>query len=329
LGLTFFAGLLAGALAAYTEVVTGPPGSDYRVVWSAARAVLHGIDPYGISANGLVPALADRFFYPLPAALFGIPFVWLPVALAAVCFAAASGALFMFALTREGFERVPVVLSIPFIFASKISQTTPLVIGLALIPALSGLALLKPNLGAALVARSPRMLPILMCAAFLLIGLAFFPSWPAHWLATVRSSTVHGAPFRTSVGAVGLLAILRWRRPEARLLFMMTVVPHGLAFYDEIPLWLVANSRREAMLLTFSSWIGCLSWLSIGDGRFMHSAPWSVGFLYLPATAIVLRRRNEGAIPTWLERRVSRFPSFLQGTVADATGGDGRRCHRR
>jgi hypothetical protein len=312
-GLALFAGVLAGALAAYTEVLTGPPGSDYRVVWSAGRAVLDRVDPYGVAASGLVPVLADRFFYPLPAALFGMPFAWLPVSLAAVCFAAASGALFMFAMTGDGFERVPVVLSIPFIFASKISQTTPLIVGLALIPALSGLALLKPNLGIPLFSRAPRLGPIIVCGVLLLATWALFPTWPLHWLETVRSSTVHRAPMLTSIGAVGLLAATRWRRPEGRLLLLMTVIPHGAAFYDELPLWLVATTRREAMFLTFASWVGCLFWLALGDGRFMRSAPWSTAFLYVPATAIVLRRPNVGSIPEWLERLVSGWPRRLRG----------------
>lgn len=274
LALTLVAGLLGCALAAFTQITNGPYGGDYRVVWTAGRNLLHGIDPYLISASGSVPELAQRFFYPLPAAVFGVPFAWLPPATAAVCFAASSAAFLMFAMTRDDLERVPFVLGVPFILASKISQTTPLITALALTPALAGLALLKPNLGAAFFARSPRIVPVIVCGVLLLAGLLVLPSWPGHWLATVRSSTVHGAPFRTSLGAVGLLALLRWRRPEARLLLVMTAIPHGLSFYDEIPLWLVANTRREAMLLTFSSWIGCLGWLSLGDGQFMHSGPW-------------------------------------------------------
>jgi hypothetical protein len=317
LALALFAGILAGVLAGYTEIVTGPPGSDYRVVWTAARSVLHGIDPYGVTGSA-VPPLGDRFFYPLPAWLFGMPFVWLPVSLAAVCFAAASGAFFMFAITRDGFERVPVVLSIPFIIANKISQTTPLVTALALTPALAGLALLKPNLGLAFFARAPKLLPVVVCAILLVAAWIAFPDWPAHWLATVRSSSVHEAPLRTSLGAVGLAALLRWRRPEARLLVVMTIVPHGLAFYDELPLWLVANTRREAMLLTMASWLAALAWLTFGDGRFMHSAPWSTGFLYVPAAGMVLMRKNEGSTPAWIEKWASSLPAFARGSISES-----------
>jgi len=184
------------------------------------------------------------------------------------------------------------------------------------------LALLKPNLGLAFFARAPKLLPVAVFAILLVAAWIAFPGWAAHWLATVRSSTVHEAPLRTSLGAVGLAALLRLRRPEARLLVVMTIVPHGLAFYDELPLWLVANTRREAMLLTMASWLAALAWLTFGDGRFMHSAPWSTAFLYVPATALVLARRNEGALPVWLEPWANVLPRFLRGSISaePATG---------
>jgi hypothetical protein len=231
-----------------------------------------------------------------------------------VCFSIASGALLMFAITRDGFERVPVVLSVPFLVAAKISQTTPLVTAFALIPALAALSFLKPNIGLALFTRSPSLRPVVLCGVLFAAAWIAFPSWPQHWLLTMRNSPVHASPMRTSLGVAGLLGLLRWRRPEARLLVAMTIIPHGLEFYDEIPLWLVATTRREAMFLTFASWVGCLAWLAFGDGRFMHSPPWSTAFLYVPAAALVLRRRNEGAIPTWLESRVRALPSFLRGS---------------
>ena len=91
----------------------------------AAHAVARRVDPYGIRVDGSLPSLVDRFFYPLPAVLLGAPFVWLSVQLAAICFAACAGFALLFAITRDGFERVPIVLSIPFIVAAKIAQTTP------------------------------------------------------------------------------------------------------------------------------------------------------------------------------------------------------------
>jgi hypothetical protein len=38
--------------------------------------------------------------------------------------------------------------------------------------------------------------------------------------------------------------------------------------------------------------------------------------LYLPATLLVLRRPNEGPVPTWLERRLKSWPAWLRGIPA-------------
>jgi hypothetical protein len=35
--------------------------------------------------------------------------------------------------------------------------------------------------------------------------------------------------------------------------------------------------------------------------------------MYLPATLMVLRRANEGAIPDWLEQRFENWPAWLRG----------------
>ncbi len=139
------------------------------------------------------------------------------------------------------------------------SRRRPLIMAFALLPPLAGFAFLKPNLATAFFARSPSISSLATCAVLLGLATLAFPHWPVHWFQIVRSSPVHTAPIRTAFGFVGVASILRWRRPEARLLFVMTVVPHGLAFYDELPLWLVALTRREAMLLTVASWLACFA----------------------------------------------------------------------
>jgi hypothetical protein len=325
------AAVFAGALAAHTQAHAGGHGSDYRLLWSGARDVARGIDPYGIRPDGSLPTLVDRFFYPLPAVIIGAPFAWLPAEAAAICFAACAGFALLFAITRDDLERVPIVLSIPFIVAAKIAQTTPLIMAFALLPALAGLAFIKPNLGAAFFARSPSVSSLVTGAVLFGVATLAFPHWPLHWLQTVRSSTIHTAPLRTVFGFVGVASILRWRRPEARLLFVMTVVPHGLAFYDELPLWLVAMTRHEAMVLTAASWFACFAWLGVGDAQFMHSGIWSTAFLYLPATALVLRRANRGSVPRWIEERAHILPAWLRGdsAIEEPNGGVDARSDTR
>ena len=95
----------------------------------------------------------------------------------------------------------------------------------------------------------------------------------------------------------------------------MTLVPHGLFFYDELPLWLVASTRREAMLLCVTSWLGWFGWIWTSEGPSKSDmGQWVILSLYIPALLVVLRRRNEGRVPGWVQRWVSRLPAWLRGT---------------
>jgi len=100
-------------------------------------------------------------------------------------------------------------------------------------------------------------------------------------------------------------------------LFVMALVPHGLYFYDELPLWLVASSRRDALLLTGASWIGWVLWLTASSGpgspNLRDAAPWLVASLYLPCLWLVLRRPNVGQVPEFVERAVERLPRAIRG----------------
>jgi hypothetical protein len=94
----------------------------------------------------------------------------------------------------------------------------------------------------------------------------------------------------------------------------MTIVPHALFFYDELPLWLVTQTRREAMALTGLSWLGWLAWNITSPGaKGVDPAVWAVTSLYVPALFMVLRRPNEGPAPPWIERAVAPLPAWIRG----------------
>ena len=292
-------------------------GGDYLIVWRATHIVLDGGDPYRLTWWMKIAALHSPFYYPLPAIGMGLPFVWLRPQDAAIAFVACSAGLLGFAITRGGFNRVPILLSVPFIFAAQLSQTSFLILALALLPLAAGLTVFKPNIGLALFACRPRLWTVLTGGALLLGSIAISPEWPGEWLGIVRSSPVHGAPVATGIGALALLAVLRWRRPEARLLVAMALIPHGLYFYDELPLWLVASTRREALLLSGASWVGWLFWMVTSNGPgapHLHDvAPWLVGSLYIPCTWLILRRPNVGPVHGTLERLAQRLPRAIRG----------------
>ena len=265
--------LVATAISWRAQYVSHGSGSDHVILYKAAKTLLAGGDPYQVGPGGRLPAVNSRLFYPLPSVALGIPFVWLTPANAAIAFVACSAALLGFALTRESYVRVPLLVSVSFFAAAQFAQSTPLIFALALIPATRALSMLKPNIGLAVFAWQPSWKNVLLASAIFIISALVWPDWPRSWYASAHASPAHHAPALTGVGALGLLAVLRWRRPEGRLLFAMTVLPHGLYFYDELPLWLVAQTRRESMVLAMSSWLGWLAWNIASPGRKCPTQP--------------------------------------------------------
>lgn len=315
--------LAAGAICWRAQYVAHALGGDNLMIWRAAHIVLDGGDPYRLMWWMELPALHTPFNYPLPAVAMGLPFVWLRQQTAAIAFVATSAALLGFAITRRNLDRIAILFSVPFIFAAQLSQTSFLILALALLPATAGLTVMKPNIGLALFVWRPRWWAVFSGGLLLVGTIVISPEWPAEWLALVRSSPTHSAPIATGIGALALLAVLRWRRPEARLLIAMTLIPHGLYFYDELPLWLVASSRREALVLTGASWIGWVLWLATSEGsgapRLHDAALWLVASIYLPCLWLVLRRPNVGQVPEFVERAVGRLPIAIRGRAyADA-----------
>jgi hypothetical protein len=310
--------LVAGLIAWRAQYIARAGGGDFLMLWRATRIVLSGGDPYLLKWWTDLRAAQTPFYYPLPAIGIGLPFVWLRAQDAAVAFVALSAGLLGFILSKYDLDRLAIVFSVPFVFAAQLSQTTFLIVALGLLPALAGLTVMKPNIGLALFAYRPAWRTAVLGAALLLGSVVFWPWWPREWVGLVRDSPVHHSPLSTGVGAVAVLALLRWRRPEARLLFAMSVIPHALYFYDELPLWLVAASRRQAMMLTASSWLGWVGWVATsgapGGPLLIDTPVWVVVALYLPSLLMVLARENVGDVPDWLERLIAPLPAWLRGT---------------
>ena len=83
-----------------------------------------------------------------------------------------------------------------------------------------------------------------------------------------------------------------------------------------LPLMLVARSARQAALLALGGWVAATFWFvqeAYKFGAVWFAAPYVLAGCYLPALWIVLRQRNEGTIPLWVERRVARWPEWLRG----------------
>jgi hypothetical protein len=243
-----------------------------------------------------------------------IPFSWMPLALAGAVFVGVSAILLALALTRDNYDRLPILLSFPFVMAASLGQWAPLVTAAALLPGTGFLAVCKPTLAAALAFSRLTRSIIFGGAAFLLASLVIQPSWPARWLANVGLAAPHPAPIFTLAGAALALAALRWRREDARLVLGMASVPQLSMFADQLPLLTVAQTRVQSISLALLSHIGGLLWLFTRDPK-AHPAWDGTRFLlasvYLPALVLVLRRPNEGKLPGWIAESLDRLGGLV------------------
>lgn len=277
------------------------PGGDFWQHWAAARFLMAGVNPYAAMtpatlriAGDVNTTLGHWYFYPLPAAALGLPFVWASPALAAALFAGIAAGLFAAVMDRRG--AVALCLSTSLLS----TQATPLLIAATFIPALQWLLVVKPNIGLALFAyrpsRSAFVGGLLACG----LALALVPDWPREWFAVIQRSPHHHAPVTLWYGGPLLLAaLLKWRRREARLLIVMACVPQVLLFYDQLPLGLIAASERERLIFVWLNVVGSIGFLFASGSRHgalvadvREAAPWVLWCVYIPCLIMVLRRPN-------------------------------------
>ena len=296
-------------------------GADFAQFHFHARNWLAGKDPYagGFPIMRRTRVVPEPFFYPFPSLFLLAPFALVPLREATALFVGASAAVLAWGILVTSPARLPMFFSAGFILAAGLGQWTPLVTATLLLPALGFLAVLKPNVGLASVAADPSRIRILGGAALLLVSLAFQPNWPVEWLRNLRSMPPHPIPILLPGGFLALLALVRWRRPEARLLVAMACVPQLMYFADQLPLWLVAKTRRESMALSVISvaaWVIALQSLNRPGGQppFESNSLVLLG-VYAPALIMVLRRDNAGPLPQFIERGIARWPAWIRGSA--------------
>ena len=293
-------GLATGGLALWLRLSGRTDFSDFHPIWFAAQAVLQHRDPYDAVAHNFIAP----FYYPLAAAIAGLPFALLPLPLAGPVFVAVGFALLAYALTARAWWPLIALASYPALDAARLCQWSPIFSAAALLPWLGWLTAVKPTTGIVTVGShlSRRWLAFNLGigCALIAISLAVWPSWIGEWLNALRDAH-HFVPmmFRPG-GALLLFALIRWRRPEARMLALMAIVPQTGVAYDALPLVLVPSNRREALAFGFLSfaavpfivpqpgqsdaWVRALS----------HNQTIYLVALYLPALVAVVARPNVG-----------------------------------
>jgi hypothetical protein len=283
-----------------------PP--DFWFPHTAARALSEGWNPYRVALNSARWPVGIPNFFPLPAVVLAWPLAPLSLPAAGAAFMAASSGALAWRVTREGLVRALLFASGSYLMGARFGQWAPALTLVALVPAAGWLAAAKPTIGLAMLATRPTWRGVLLAVGFGLACLLVLPTWPLDWLRVLRGGDAYGlhfVPVATAWGWPLLLALLRWRRPEARLLLALACVPQMPLFYDQVALALVGRTRIEIagfVGVNLVAWVLWLNALADWTAESQRAAlPYFVAGTYLPALLLVLLKPNEGSAPPWLE----------------------------
>lgn len=304
--------------------------TDLDQLWGAGRALLEGHNPYAAVGPGREYTWRWQLYYPLPAVLLALPFALLPLPLARLLFTTSGAAVFLYALGGQPGTRwrYIVVLSESFNSALSLAQGSFILATMYMVPAFGVLAVAKPNMGAAVVAatlkgRTARC-ALIGAAILVMVSFAVFPTWVHDWLLAVATNKFRIPAIMRPGGFLLLGAASKWRRPEARLLLFLSIVPQTLGMYDALLLFLIPRRPSEYVALTVLSHVAFeISKYAKGaetlDDYLLVFGTIITWFMFLPALLMVLRRPNVGVVPAWLERLAARTPGWIRGQPVAAS----------
>src|SRR5204862_7915717 len=159
-------------------------------------------------------------------------------------------------------------------FASEVVQWTPLHAGAYVLAPLGVFLVVKPHTGLALFLARPSWWAVGSAIACTAVAFVIDPAWIAHWRGFLALGNAHlgssptGFPYSAPVllpgGALALVAVTRWRRPEARLLVALACAPQSLYLYETVPLFLVPRTFRETAVLVALSYVVIMLLISGG-----------------------------------------------------------------
>ncbi len=252
---------------------------DFGWAIHAAQRVLSRQNPYDTPLEQ----------YPLTAALFGVPFVWLRPEMAGALFYGISSALLAFGLSRHGYHRLLAFLAYPYWGGLLAVQWSTAIFASAFFPLLLPVTMAKPQLGLPVALTRLSRRGVLACVVVLLLTLVAMPRWPALWLGQLKNYE-HFFPLLVLPGPLLVLALWRYRDRDAWFLVLTAMMPQRW-FFDAFILWLIPKSRREILFTAALSWgAGIWRWYHIPHSL-VEVGRYTVLFMYLPMLAVILLRQ--------------------------------------
>ena len=271
---------------------------DFDIFYQGALAVRNGADPYSVHHPGW-PA---RLSYPLPALLVVMPLIWLPIRVAGAVFVGWSGFALGYALSRAGGKwRYALFGSGSFIVCAGSGQWTALLLASVWVPAFGFFGVAKPNVGIVVAAHWRRWRQFVPAVAggvvLTVIAFAVRPTWLGDWRAALGSAPYQRAPIRYPGGVLVLLALVRWRRPEATYLLTYAVIPQTPTPYSDLLLFAIPETKWEVLGLAMLSHLAGVVTRDFSAGqilfdRLMQYGGISTIMLMLPCVLMILRRPN-------------------------------------
>jgi len=284
--------------------------SDFSGIWYGSNMLLRGQNPYALIGPGRSVDLPSYMYYPAPALVTVIPFAILSVETAGAAFIFVSAALLAYGITSDGWYRLPVIASIPFMNAARLGQWSILLTAGLFLPWVAFVSAAKPQTSLPVLAgaTSRKAIPVALAGVVVLSAAAFilFPGWVPAWLTQLSTSEDFKPPLFSIGGAFIALVLVRWKRPEAWIVFTSACVPQTWYPYNALILLTVAWTYREACVLSL---VSSAAWLAAyyfvpGESRSPETQHLfravMIAFCFLPATIVVLRRANTGQSPAWL-----------------------------
>lgn len=267
--------------------------SDFDQLWVAARAWRSGQDPYAaVSAQFPYP-----LFYPFTAVVFVLPFSLLPLAAARCLFVGLGSGLLAYAVLGRGPWMLWLFLGNNVRNALLTAQWSTWLTAAALMPWLGLVFAAKPSLGLAIFGSRPSRRGAVAAGALVVVAFLLWLGWPGSWWTAIHTTAEgYRAPVTRPFGWLLLLALVRWRNPDARLLAFIACVPQTTALYETVELYLVCRTRTEVAILALLSYgvelfAPSYQALPLAERLTAHW-PWLFALVYLPALIFVLRPRE-------------------------------------
>jgi hypothetical protein len=282
--------------------------TDFGLAWFSARAMFSGRDPYLLVGPGLEYVNPYHLYYPATAFVAAMPLAAFSEQVASLAFVALAAFLLVYGMTADGWHRLPLIASAAYMDSVMAAQWTIILTAAIFLPWLGILAVAKPQTGLPVLAGTPSRTAIMAGAVgaltLLVVSFLLLPSWPSEWFARIKGGNPLHAPLLNPLGCLTAFVLLRWRRPEAWLVFVTAILPQTFMWYSALSLLTVAATYREACALAFISTTGfMLGTLAVYKGiSHLGMMAWTIyiSTTFLPAVIVILRRPNEGVGPFWL-----------------------------